>query len=356
MRLAGVVFFIAFCAVGVSFARFDMIECISMGEPFNGRLINGDRLMPGDGYYIKPYSYTYATPETIAAVKEAVARVKELFPDTVDVVIGDLSKPKGGPYYPHESHQSGRDVDIGYYQVGNRPQTGLVITTPWSLDVEKTWALIESLLAGDKVEYIFMDYSLQRVLYFHAARKGLSRRELARIFQYPRGRSAKVGIIRYSRGHAHHMHVRFRSPRAVLAAEKYTADELWQMYYTQPAGGKVAFYNGKIVPVARLMWHVVKSGESYSSIAKRYRVTVRELQAWNRGKRTLKPGARLAVYLPVSDPSQIDTSIFKATGHTAHGVIRTAKPWLDGDVGLGAPIFFEPHIFLKARPRMPLPY
>jgi len=343
-------------SLGVCFARIQVVECISMGEPFDGRLINGDKLLPGDGYYIKPYSYTYATPETIAAVKEAVAHVKELFPNTVDAVIGDLSRPKGGSYYPHESHQSGRDVDIGYYQVDNRERTSFVATTPWSLDAEKTWALIESMLAGDKVEYIFMDYSLQRVLYFYAAKRGLSREELSRIFQYPRGRSVRLGIIRYSRGHYHHMHVRFWSPKAVLAAEKYTKEELWSMYYSQPKGGKVAFYDGRIIPVARLSWHTVKGGESYYSIAKKHKVTVRELQAWNSGKKVLKPGVKLAIYQPVSDPAQIETSLLKQRNLPTSGKVELARVKPSDNVSPGAPIFFDSHTFLRARPMMPLPY
>lgn len=309
-RRAGLIFFVILCVTSSSLARFEIVECISWGEPTAGRIINAEKLPVGEGYIIKSDSYTYATPETIEGILEAIRYVKSLYPDAPDLVIGDLSKPKGGRYYPHLSHQSGVDADLGYYLKDLRPRY-FVDANALTIDAEKTWALIEGLLAGDKVESIFIDYSLQRVLYFHALRSGVSRDRLATIFQYPRGYYVNVGIIRHARGHRDHMHVRFKSPRAKMAAHKYTIDELWRMYNAQPSGGKIAFYDGQIVPVGRVVWHKVKSGETFYSIADKYSVSVTQLKLWNQEEKILKPGMELAIYQPAFDQKQLEVEIAK---------------------------------------------
>lgn len=312
VKQKGVAFFIVLCVASVALARFEIVECISWGEPTSGRLINAEKLPIGEGYVIKADSYTYATPETIEGLLGAIRYVKSIYPDAHDLVVGDLSKPKGGRYHPHASHQSGVDADVGYYLKDLSPDY-FVDANAWTIDAEKTWAFIEWLLTNDKVEYIFIDYSLQRVLYFQALKSGVSRDRLANIFQYPRGYYVNVGIIRHDRGHRDHMHIRFKSPRARMAVEKYTIDELWRMYNTQPSGGKVAFYDGQIVPVGNVVWHKVKSGETYYSIADRYSVSVTQLRLWNKGKKKLKPGMELAVYQPAIDQKQLEVDIAKRT-------------------------------------------
>ena len=53
------------------------------------------------------------------AIAQVRARVRGLH----DVAIGDLSAKKGGPLPPHKSHQSGQDVDLGFWFT-NQPKTG----------------------------------------------------------------------------------------------------------------------------------------------------------------------------------------------------------------------------------------
>lgn len=56
---------------------------------------------------------------------------------------------------------------------------------------------------------LLIDYDLRAKLYKHARAEGASHDELAHWFQYPRGRTASLGIPRHARNHADHMHVRF---------------------------------------------------------------------------------------------------------------------------------------------------
>jgi murein endopeptidase len=125
-------------------------------------------------------------------------------------LIGNLSLEKGGRLRPHASHRSGRDVDIGYYFRDNEYCRSFVDASPDTLDVEKTWTLIELLLSTSQVEYLFVDRTLQGPLYEEALRRGWAESELQELFEAPVGARSRCGIIRHSRGHKHHLHVRFK--------------------------------------------------------------------------------------------------------------------------------------------------
>ena len=122
----------------------------------------------------------------------------------------DLSLRYGGPMDGHKSHQSGRDVDMTYYQRGCREQCLGHRVAPSELDADRQWQLLRHWLQRDVVEFIFVDYSLQRPLYEAALASGATAAELARWFQYPRGSAFPTGIIRHTPNHANHVHVRFR--------------------------------------------------------------------------------------------------------------------------------------------------
>ena len=103
--------------------------------------------------------------------------------------------------------------------------------------------------------------------------------ELTRLFAYPRGRKARVGIIRHLRGHADHMHVRFHAPESVAAVKEYVRRH----------GNKVL----KPLPV----YTRIKRGDSLWKLARRHRTTVKKLRRWNRirGRKILRPGKKLVV-------------------------------------------------------------
>ena len=107
----------------------------------------------------------WGVPEMIEALKDAVDAVHTAHPNTKRLVIGDLSRPQGGHFPPHLSHQSGRDADIGYYTRGRFQPEYLQRIGAHQLDVERTWTFLHSMLKGDKVQYVFMDYRLQKPLY-----------------------------------------------------------------------------------------------------------------------------------------------------------------------------------------------
>ena len=222
----------------------------------------------------------FGTPELVDGIIAAVEAVHARHPGAHRLVTGDLSRREGGKLSPHVSHQSGRDADIGYYLHTHVPPRWFRKASSETLDVPRTWTFVSALLADGKSEYIFIDYQLQKLLYNYARDVAkVSPAELRRTFSYPRGRSARVGVIRHLKGHRDHMHVRFHSRTSVGN----------QRSYAQEHGAKA------LKPTARRA--TVRKGWTLSSIARKYRTTVAKLRSWNKLRRgaTIYPGDRLIV-------------------------------------------------------------
>lgn len=163
------------------------------------------------GVFVVNPERAWGTPETIDLIELAVNETLALFPGSPDVIIGDISKRHGGPLPPHRSHRSGRDVDFSYFPKIPLPSHFFTKMTPITLDVERTWHFLETLLLTDRVQYIFIDRSLQKPLYEYV-QMGYSKERLSQWFQYPRSASTRQGVIRHVAGHSNHIHVRFKCP------------------------------------------------------------------------------------------------------------------------------------------------
>lgn len=185
----------------------------SVGQAFDGRLVNGEQLPPHRGFVIRDARRAWGTNFTITAILDAFEYVQTRFPNAPRLRVHDLSYEHGGPIARHRSHQSGRDVDIGYFYRGCRGTCEYRVVRPSELDVELQWALMHFWIRNDLVDYMFVDYSLQRRLYEWLQGRGATQAQLSTWFQYPHGRGAARGIIRHEPGHANHIHVRFACDR-----------------------------------------------------------------------------------------------------------------------------------------------
>jgi murein endopeptidase len=184
----------------------------SNGATNRGRLENG-RCIPASGLgFVHFGPNSCGTDELVTILMFAVAEVTKEYPGTAPVVIGSLSRQGGGRLRPHKSHRTGRDVDIGFYARNNREIASFEALAPDQIDFEKTMFLIVNLLASGRVQTIFVNYSLQGRMYDAAKEAGYDEAQLAWMFDYPRGRSSKSGVIRHARGHMRHFHVRFACP------------------------------------------------------------------------------------------------------------------------------------------------
>lgn len=267
---------------------------VSLGAPNGGWLIDGVPLPSSDRIRARE-GRNFGTLEVVEGVIAAVDAVHARFPKrTHRLIVGDLSRPGGGRLRPHLSHQSGRDADIGYYYASRRSPGYFQAVTPRTLDVARTWTLIDALLATGEVQYLFVDYRLQKALHDYARHKArVPRGRLSRIFSYPRGRKARVGVIRHEPGHGDHMHVRFHATRSVANA----------VGYIRRHGPEAV----EPVPVH----HHVRKGNTLGGIAREHHTSVKRLRKWNDlGRRDhLGVGQRLVVGwerppLPETGPEQ----------------------------------------------------
>jgi|GEM_PF-460391 len=261
----------------------------SVGKPSRGSLVEGipfpDQFR---GYTLYRHDRSYATPELIGALLDAIEGVKEKYPDAPDVFLGDFSFRKGGPIRPHRSHQNGRDVDIGLYAKGNRTLKRFVSMNDSNLDVPKTWCLIENLLRSQRIQYIFVDRRIQEPLFKYALAQGFDRDYLDRLFKNV-GQRHRGAIIQHLGGHRNHLHVRFITPWSTLAGQlrkidphRRAAIELAQQAYLPK---KVNYY--------------VKGSEgSLKALARSFGVSLKDLCRWNdlKGDEVLTPGSCLVFY------------------------------------------------------------
>ena len=181
----------------------------SIGSPTSGRLSGGHQLRTGPGYRVRNPSRAYGTEMSVRHIQRAFERVAARFPDSAAAAIGDLSYARGGRMRPHVSHQSGRDADIAYYNLGSSDGGAFTSVSPETLDVRRTWYLLKTLLDTGDVRYIFIDRELQEPLYEYVRLRGASDQQLSEWFQYP-SESGTDAIIRHEDGHDDHFHIRFR--------------------------------------------------------------------------------------------------------------------------------------------------
>ncbi|MBL4689654.1 MAG: penicillin-insensitive murein endopeptidase [Nannocystaceae bacterium] len=187
----------------------------SIGSPHRGRLSNGIPLPEGPHWRLRDRrNRAYGAEGTVRALLEAFEVYGLAHPEGPAVRIGELSYRRGGRAWPHVSHRTGRDVDIGYVM-----KPGVLRQRYWrradetTLDVEKTWTLIKALGDTNRVQRIFISSRLQRVIKAHA-RTVDTEEEVAKYFRTAGAGPKQRYLITHENGHRDHLHVRFRCDAA----------------------------------------------------------------------------------------------------------------------------------------------
>jgi murein endopeptidase len=194
-------------------------EPATTGEPWDGTLEHGEPMPQGDGYVVRRPNRAYGARHVIDRLEDVIAEVRDAHPALHTLAIGDLSRRGGGRLAGHVSHQTGLDVDVGFYFTAvPAGYPDAFHEADDTLDRAATWALVEAFARTaaepSGVQVIFLDYDVQGRLYEYAKGHGASAEQLAAVLQYPRGRSEVAGIVRHWPHHADHMHVRFKPARA----------------------------------------------------------------------------------------------------------------------------------------------
>lgn len=251
---------------------------MSLGKPNAGALVNGVQFPEGERWEIVQAQRAYGTQETIDYLITAIDAVHEQFPGAHKLSIGHLSKPEGGRIYPHRSHQSGRDIDIGYYYVPERAEWYRP-ANKHTLDVERSWALVKAFVVHTDVEMMFIDRSVQRLLKEHALAIGEDPSWLNTIFEY-KSRHPEP-IVRHTWGHKTHIHVRFYNPKA---------QQLGVVAYDALVKNKLIRPRHYLVP------YQARGRDTLASLAKKAGTSAATIQKVN-GIGALAPGQTL--YVPM---------------------------------------------------------
>ncbi|MCU0659253.1 MAG: penicillin-insensitive murein endopeptidase [Polyangiaceae bacterium] len=195
----------------------------SGGSPENGWLVGG-RPWKDSPVARRPASRgsaAYGVPELIDVVQRAAGKVAKDFPRSV-LIVGDLSGREGGPIHGHNSHQNGRDIDLGFYILDEEQRftTSEVFVhfdsrgkhfgdRTLQFDDLRNWALVQALLTDEQVEVrtIFIaawlrDRLLRTAMEFGASKELLNRAS-GLLIQPPN-----------SPPHDDHFHVRISCPAA----------------------------------------------------------------------------------------------------------------------------------------------
>lgn len=164
---------------------------IALGNTSRGGLID-PAMVPdaGEFHYILPAHLGrpthYGTDELVELLLTSAEQVAAAFPAS-RLAVGNLSVFDGGRISWSRSHNSGRDVDLGFFirdkEGADLPletlvhirRSGAVAEIPGAtFDTERNWAVVKALLTSEtaKVQWIFIYAPLERMLLAHAAKLG----------------------------------------------------------------------------------------------------------------------------------------------------------------------------------------
>ena len=202
----------------VSPSDLEAAPSVSVGYPNRGLLRFGQRINDHKDFTVKVGSQDsrHGTGELVRLIERAAHEVAFRYPRS-RLTVGDLSRPAGGRFRPHVSHQSGRDVDLGFYLLDrrstpvnvhlfvrlNNKAMGIQWGNLYKFDAARNWALIESLLSHSTtdVQHIFVANAIKRRLLQQAVKEGANPEVLMRARRV-------ITQPRHGAPHRSHFHVR----------------------------------------------------------------------------------------------------------------------------------------------------
>lgn len=181
-------------------------DAVSLGHPSGGKLLRGILLPLSPLWKRGKRDQVWASSHTLATLIEAFTKLRVDIGYAGEVFIGSISRRRGGKFKPHASHRTGLDIDIRLPLLPSVPLE--TYPTPDVVDWPALWELIEALLDTGEVSVIFLDHRLQEHLYWAARWDGKTPEELAPVIHWPRRERKWEAIVRHSRNHKGHIHVR----------------------------------------------------------------------------------------------------------------------------------------------------
>lgn len=194
----------------------------SVGAPDRGRLVDGVPMEPGEGLaLLASPGVQWGTEELVGLIRRSALRLARDEPGAA-ILVGSLSRRRGGRLPPHDSHQSGRDVDLGFFMTD---EEGEPVATPsfvelapgsgcgrtegrsYCIDPRRTFELVVALLQDEevRVRWILMASDLRQLVLASGRRLDVPVDLMRRVEEatVPRDGSAS---------HRSHIHVRIECP------------------------------------------------------------------------------------------------------------------------------------------------
>lgn len=134
----------------------------AMGTPQDGHLVAGVQL-PVEGRHFftwdpeanstpSPAWRRVGTDTLVRTLLRVIEGYAEAHPDAPRVTVGDLSRPVGGPFTGHASHQNGLDVDIYYPRLDRRETEPTSVS---QIDMELAQDLVDRFVEAG-AEFVFV--------------------------------------------------------------------------------------------------------------------------------------------------------------------------------------------------------
>lgn len=157
------------------------------------------------------HGHFWGTQELVSWITQAAQKVHQR-PGRAKLTVGEVSRPSGGRIGGHRSHQSGRDIDIGFYYLDTSNRTVYldhfedvdrqgVTASGYKFDDARNYALIAGLLEGPSpVQHIFVaTYVKERLIRTaRSRRQWLIAERMEKVLMQPR------------HGHPHRNHYHLR--------------------------------------------------------------------------------------------------------------------------------------------------
>jgi len=195
---------------------------LSVGHPNAGWQARAAKLKPRKGLQIKKSSrkHCYGHPSLVKMLYRSSRDIARAAPGSV-MVVGDLSAKKGGPLAGHQSHQSGRDVDIAFYAKDKKGKSVVLDKfvafdrhgkakdrSGRVFDDHRNWLLVQSWLRDGRagLSHIFVSRALRgRLLRYAQSRKSFRKYvpRAEKLLKQPEDSTA----------HDDHFHVRIACPK-----------------------------------------------------------------------------------------------------------------------------------------------
>lgn len=226
----------------------------SVGMPHHGVQTEAIELPhkgPGYARFRRNGRHHWAQAPLVRAIQQAAATVDRAMPGGAPLLIGDLSARHGGKIARHNSHRSGRDVDLLWYVTNPR---GVSVRNPnfvhmgadglapvplrrayVRLDVARQWLLIKELLLSPhvNVQWMFCSRAVEDLIIAYA----IAREESAALVWHAQNVLLEPGD---SLSHDDHIHLRIACSSAATVRGCEGGGPLWNWLPAPPELGEVS--------------------------------------------------------------------------------------------------------------------